>query len=121
MSTSQTNGHPNGSAHPGRGQAAGNPEPIAVVGIGCRFPGRANDPVSFWRLLEGGGDAITEVPAERWSHAGFFDPDPSKPGKIYSRWGGFVEGIDQFDPQFFGISPREAARMDPQQRLLLEV
>jgi acyl transferase domain-containing protein/aryl carrier-like protein len=96
-------------------------EPIAVAGIGCRFPGRANDPDSFWRLLETGVDAITEVPPDRWNLATFHDPDPGKPGKTYSRWGGFVEGIDRFDPGFFGISPREAARMDPQQRLLLEV
>ncbi len=104
-----------------RESAPSHREPIAVVGIGCRFPGRANDPESFWRLLEDGVDAVTEVPAERWNLRAFHDPDPAAPGKTYSRWGGFVEGIDRFDPQFFGISPREAARMDPQQRLLLEV
>jgi acyl transferase domain-containing protein/aryl carrier-like protein len=96
-------------------------DPIAVVGIGCRFPGRGNDPQSFWRLLENGQDAVTEVPADRWSVAAFHDADDSRPGKTYSRWGGFVEGIDRFDPEFFGIAPREAAWMDPQQRLLLEV
>src|SRR4051812_23687234 len=96
-------------------------EPIGVVGIGCRFPGRANDPEAYWRLLEAGVDAVTEVPADRWDLRAFYDPDPSRPGKTYSRWGGFVEGIDRFDPHAFGISPREAARMDPQQRLLLEV
>jgi acyl transferase domain-containing protein/aryl carrier-like protein len=96
-------------------------EPIAIIGIGCRFPGGANNPESFWKLLQDGVDAITEVPADRWSIKHFYDPNPERLGKIYSRWGGFVEHIDQFDPQFFGISPREAANMDPQQRMLLDV
>ena len=95
-------------------------EPIAIIGIGCRFPG-ANDPQAFWQLLRDGVDAITEVPAERFSLDAFYDPDPAAPGKTNTRWGGFLEQVDQFDPHFFGISPREAARMDPQQRLLLEV
>ena len=77
-------------------------EPIGVVGIGCRSPGRANDPEAFWTLLERGVDAITEVPADRWNLRAFYDPDPSQPGKTYSRWGGFVEGIDRFDPHVFG-------------------
>src|SRR5262245_26211588 len=96
-------------------------EPIAIIGIGCRFPGGVNDPAAFWSLLERGADAVTEVPADRWEPRAFYDPDPSRPGKTYSRWGGFVAGIDRFDPRSFGISPREAARMDPQHRLLLEV
>ena len=95
--------------------------PIAVIGIGCRFPGDANDPISYWNLLHDGIDAITEVPPERWNQEAFFDPTGDKPGKTPSRWGGFIRGIDQFDPHFFGISPREASRMDPQQRLLLEI
>ncbi|SIO27592.1 Acyl transferase domain-containing protein [Singulisphaera sp. GP187] len=111
----------NGPVRPRTGSGSGTREPIAIVGIGCRFPGRANDPEAFWNLLESGTDAITEVPAERWNRQAFYDADPSRPGKTYSRWGGFVEGIDRFDPHAFGISPREAARMDPQQRLLLEV
>jgi acyl transferase domain-containing protein/acyl carrier protein len=95
-------------------------EPIAIIGIGCRFPG-ADDPQAFWQLLRDGVDAITEVPAERFKLDAFYDPDPAAPGKTNTRWGGFLKQVDQFDPHFFGISPREAARMDPQQRLLLEV
>lgn len=96
-------------------------EPIAIIGIGCRFPGGANDPDAFWRLLCDGVDAITEIPPDRWNVRHFYDPEPGTPGKTYARWGGFIAGIDQFDAHFFGISPREAASMDPQQRLLLEV
>ncbi len=96
-------------------------EPIAVVGIGCRFPGGANTPAAFWSLLERGVDAVGEIPADRWNAEAFYDPEQGKPGKTHAHRGGFVEGIDRFDPHFFGISPREAARMDPQQRLLLEV
>jgi acyl transferase domain-containing protein/acyl carrier protein len=95
-------------------------EPIAIIGIGCRFPG-SSGPEAFWKSIRDGVDAITEVPPDRFSVGDLYDPDPSVPGKINSRWGGFVEQVDQFDPQFFGISPREAARMDPQQRLLQEV
>src|SRR5208282_2820746 len=94
-----------------------NAEAIAIIGIGCRFPG-AQDARAFWNLLRNGVDAIREVPAQRFNLHDFFDPDPAAPGKIITRWGGFIEDVDQFDPHFFGISPREAARMDPQQRLL---
>ncbi len=96
-------------------------EPLAVIGMGFRFPGEANDADSFWRLLLNGTDAITEVPSDHWDIEQFYDPDPDAPGKIYSRYGGFLHQVDQFDPQFFGISPREALSLDPQQRLLLEV
>jgi len=96
-------------------------EPIAIVGMACRFPGGTNDPESFWRLMRDGVDAMEEIPVERWDPKLFYDADPEAPGKMYTRVGGFVRGIDQFDPHFFDISPREAIHMDPQQRLLLEV
>ncbi|PYT07914.1 MAG: beta-ketoacyl synthase, partial [Acidobacteria bacterium] len=95
-------------------------ELIAIIGIGCRFPA-ARNPQSFWRLLCDATDAITEVPANRWDAASVYDCDRRAPGKMNTRWGGFLDEVDQFDYDFFGISPREAARMDPQQRLLLEV
>ncbi len=96
-------------------------EPIAIIGIGCRLPGGVNSPEAFWNLLSSGIDAITEVPADRWNLRTLYDPDREKPGKIYTRRGGFIENIDQFDAQFFEISPKEAERIDPQQRILLEV
>jgi natural product biosynthesis luciferase-like monooxygenase protein len=96
-------------------------EPIAVVGIGCRFPGGVTDATSFWQLLHGGVDAVREVPADRWDADALYDADPDAPGKLYARHGGFLDAVDQFDPEFFGISPAEAGTMDPQQRLLLEV
>jgi polyketide synthase 12/epothilone polyketide synthase D len=95
-------------------------EPIAIIGIGCRFPGGANDPDSFWRILAEGVDAVSEVPAERWNTKSYYDADPNKPGKTQACWGGFLTDIAHFDPHFFGISPREASHMDVQQRLLLE-
>jgi len=95
-------------------------EPIAIIGMGCRFPG-APDPESFWQLLCKGIDAISEVPADRWQKKEFYHPDPAVPGKAISYWGGFLDHIDQFDPFFFGISPIEAENMDPQQRLLMEL
>lgn len=95
-------------------------EPIAIVGIGCRFPGAPNLD-KFWKLLRDGMDAIREVPANRWDIDSFYDPDPDLPGKMTSKWGGFVENIDGFDWRAFRIPPREAKYMDPQQRLLLEV
>lgn len=100
---------------------APRPDPIAVIGIGCRFPGGANSPEAFWQLLQDGVDTVREVPPDRWPIDDYFDDDPAAPGKMSTRWGAFLDNVDQFDAPFFGISPREAARMDPQQRLLLEV
>ncbi len=95
-------------------------EPIAVIGLSCRFPG-ADSPEAFWQLLRDGVDAITEVPADRWDVDSYYHAGPITRGKMNTRWGGFLRDADRFDPQFFGISPREAARMDPQHRLFLEV
>src|SRR5690606_30854118 len=102
---------------PGHFQA----DPVAVVGIGCRFPGGIEDAAGFWRFLMAGGDAITEIPADRMDLERFYDPQPATPGRIMSRWGGYLAGIDLLDADFFGVSPPEAECMDPQQRLLLEV
>lgn len=93
-------------------------DPIALVGIGCRFP-QAVGPAAFWRLLTSGTDAVGEIPADRFDVDALYDPVPATPGRIMTRWGGFVDA-DKFDAEFFGMSPREAERLDPQQRLLLE-
>jgi acyl transferase domain-containing protein/acyl carrier protein len=94
-------------------------EPIAIVAVACRFPSAPN-PEAFWEVLSGGVDAIREIPEDRFDIDEFYDPDPETPGKVYSRFGGFLDEIDGFDPEFFGISPREAVWIDPQQRLMLE-
>ena len=95
-------------------------EPIAIIGMGCRFPGAENKE-AFWQLLRNGVDAITEVPRDRWDIKSFYDSNFKTPGKMNTRWGGFLKDLDKFDPQFFHISPREATTIDPQQRLLQEV
>ena len=94
---------------------------IAIIGIGCRFPGGADAPEAFWNLLHNGIDAIGEVPCDRWDMDQFYDADPNAPGKMYTRHGGFVRDVDLFDAAFFRITPREAMDIDPQQRLLLQV
>jgi acyl transferase domain-containing protein/acyl carrier protein/NADP-dependent 3-hydroxy acid dehydrogenase YdfG len=96
-------------------------EPIAIVGMGCRFPGGATSPERFWELLRNGRDAVTEIPENRWDVAAHYDEDPKAPGKMSVRRGAFIGDVDKFDAEFFGISPREARSMDPQQRILLEV
>jgi acyl transferase domain-containing protein/acyl carrier protein len=96
-------------------------EALAVIGMGCRFPGGATSPEAFWQNLISAVDGITEVPPERWNIESYYDPDPEAPGKMYTRYGGFIDRAELFDPQFFSISPREATSIDPQQRLLLEV
>ncbi|MFM2295424.1 MAG: hypothetical protein RLZZ350_1837, partial [Verrucomicrobiota bacterium] len=95
-------------------------EPIAIVGIGCRLPGKSDSPAAFWKMMCAGTDCLEEIPANRWNIKTFFDPKPGTPGKSITKWGAFVEDVDKFDPAFFGISPREADWMDPQQRMLLE-
>jgi myxalamid-type polyketide synthase MxaB len=95
-------------------------EPIAIIGLSCRFPG-GDTPEKFWQFLLRGGDAVTDIPPARWDSADYYDPDPAMPGKMYTRRGAFLDDYDLFAPAFFGISPREAQFMDPQQRLLLEV
>ncbi|KLO40205.1 polyketide synthase [Mycobacterium nebraskense] len=106
-------------SQPASAVATRTDEPIAIVAVSCRFPG-APDPEAFWELLSGGVDAIREVPEDRFDIDEFYDPDPDTPGKTYTRFGGFLDEIDGFDPEFFGISPREAVWIEPQQRLMLE-
>ncbi|MDY6988820.1 MAG: SDR family NAD(P)-dependent oxidoreductase [Thermodesulfobacteriota bacterium] len=95
-------------------------EPIAIIGMGCRFPG-GSTPEAFWSMLQNGTDAIGQLPADRWDNDALYDPNANAPGKIYIRRGGFLDSVDQFDPHFFRMSPREAESLDPQQRLFLEV
>ncbi len=97
------------------------PEPIAVIGLGCRLPGGIHGPDDLWRVLENGIDAIGPIPADRWDVPAYYDADRTVPGKMYVREGGFLDQVDGFDTEFFGISPTEARQIDPQHRLLLEV
>ncbi len=107
------------SANSGTGSQPYASEPIAIIGIGCRFP-KAAGPDAFWRCLIEGVDAIGEIPSSRFPVELLYDPRPSIPGRIATRYGGFLQDVELFDAEFFGISPREAAWLDPQQRLLLE-
>jgi acyl transferase domain-containing protein len=100
---------------------AARSEPIAIIGMGLRFPGGAHDADSFASLLWSGADAVSEIPPDRWPLDALYASDPDAPGKLTTRYGAFLQSIDQFDAELFGISPREAASMDPQQRLMLEV
>ncbi|WP_436716038.1 type I polyketide synthase [Roseiconus lacunae] len=95
-------------------------QPIAIIGLGCRFPGGCDSPDAYWDLLQSGRDAIRMTPADRWSLEKFYCGGRARPGKTQSQWGGYVRDIDRFDPDLFRISPREASAMDPQQRMLLE-
>src|SRR5690606_20725654 len=99
----------------------GGREPVAIVGMGMRFPGGCESPEAFWDLLENGRCAIGPIPPERWDVDAYYHADPDAPGRMTVREGGFLPDVDAFDAELFGISPREAASMDPQQRMLLEV
>ena len=101
-------------------EQSGRPEPIAIVGMACRFPA-APDLAAFWRLIHLGRDGVVEIPTSRWDLDEFYDPTGEQPGKISVRRAALLDDIEQFDPQFFGITPREAVQIDPQQRILLEV
>ena len=96
-----------------------NQTDIAIVGLAGRYP-KADNITEFWNNLSNGVDCVTEIPNERWDYKLYFDSNKNKPGKVYSKWGGFINHVFDFDPLFFNISPREAELMEPQERLFLE-
>ena len=97
-------------------------DPIAIIGMSCRFPGGANSPDEYWKILVSGIDVIGDIPPSRWDKLEYYDPDGNKPGKMHTMRGGFMDfPVDRFEPSFFHISPKEATAMDPQQRILLEL
>ncbi|CAG7645219.1 SDR family NAD(P)-dependent oxidoreductase [Actinacidiphila bryophytorum] len=110
---------PAAPASPAPGAPSAAALDIAIVGVAGRYPG-ARDTGEFWQNLRAGRDCVTEVPADRWDHGAYYDPRKGEPGRTYSKWGGFIDGVDEFDPLFFSIAPREAELLDPQERLFLQ-
>ncbi|GDY59742.1 hypothetical protein SVIO_103650 [Streptomyces violaceusniger] len=107
------------AAAPSRGQDSTGVGDIAIVGLAGRYP-QASDVNQFWDVLRNGRDCVTEIPEERWDYRDYFAPSRGAIGRSYSKWGAFLDGVDQFDPLFFNISPRQAELMDPHERLFLE-